>query len=531
MSSFSDPSSEEELQCLVCQNDFTDSVAVPCGHKFCKNCITHYWNTNDCLECPTCKQTFQSIPEFQIDTESEEKDETVEEFNETEVLCDFCSDKKVKAFKSCLHCGMSYCETHLEPHENVEKLKKHKLMEPVENLTDYICQKHERPLELFCRDDRSYVCYFCTEGEHKYHNAIPVEEENAAWKAKLGKLQAEVKQMIQDRLKRTEEIKRLVELSEKNVEMETADLLEICAALIRSVRKIQAELSKAMEEKQKATEERAEGLIQELQEEISELQRRDSELEQLSHTENHFHLLQLLQVSPSLCSLPQTKEWPDIRINTELSMRTLRKALSQLETVLDEKLSETELKKIQHYAVEVSLDADTAYPKLIVSDDGKEVAYGNTRQCLPDNPERFDTCVCVLGTQGFSSGRFYYEVEVKEKTDWDIGVVKESVNRKGKISVITKNGYWRVWLRNGNRYVAVTNFNIPLSLRQEPRKVGVFVDYEEGLVSFYDVEAKSHIYSFTDQSFTEKLYPYFSPCPNYGGKNSAPLVITPVNHH
>ncbi|MCJ8737236.1 hypothetical protein PDJAM_G00021610, partial [Pangasius djambal] len=89
-------------------------------------------------------------------------------------------------------------------------------------------------------------------------------------------------------------------------------------------------------------------------------------------------------------------------------------------------------------------------------------------------------------------------------------------------------GFWTVTLRNGNEYTACDDPRISLSLREKPQKVGVFVDYEKGLVSFYDVEARSHIYSFTGQSFTEKLYPYLSPCSNDGGKNSAPLIITHV---
>ncbi len=86
-------------------------------------------------------------------------------------------------------------------------------------------------------------------------------------------------------------------------------------------------------------------------------------------------------------------------------------------------------------------------------------------------------------------------------------------------------------LRNGDEYKACAGPLVSLSLRVKPQRVGVFVDYEEGLVSFYDVESCSHIYSLTAQSFTKKMYPLFSPCPNDGGKNSSPLIITPVNYN
>ncbi|KAL0190177.1 hypothetical protein M9458_012875, partial [Cirrhinus mrigala] len=169
------------------------------------------------------------------------------------------------------------------------------------------------------------------------------------------------------------------------------------------------------------------------------------------------------------------------------------------------------------------------HPNLILSDDGKQVRHGDIEQKLPDKPERFNSCPCVLGKEGFSSGRFYFEVQVKRKTKWYLGVARESINRKGIIAASLSNGYWTVWLRNGNEYKACNDPPVSLSLRVKPQRVGVFVDYEEGLVSFYDVESSSHIYSYTGQSFTEKLYPYFSPCFNDGGKNSSPLIITPVN--
>ncbi len=179
----------------------------------------------------------------------------------------------------------------------------------------------------------------------------------------------------------------------------------------------------------------------------------------------------------------------------------------------------------------MTLDPDTAHPDLILSDDGKQVRCGDITQKLPDTPERFDACLCVMVKEGFSSGRCYFEVQVKGKTDWDLGVVRESINRKGEIRLRPRNGCWTVMLRNGDEYRACAGPSVSLSLRVKPQRVGVFVDYEEGLVSFYDVESSSHIYSFTDQSFTEKLFPFFCPFLNNGGKNSSPLIIRPVNYN
>ncbi|XP_049895535.1 zinc-binding protein A33-like [Epinephelus moara] len=192
------------------------------------------------------------------------------------------------------------------------------------------------------------------------------------------------------------------------------------------------------------------------------------------------------------------------------------------------KLVEAELKRVQQYAVDVTLDPDTAHPKLILSDDGKQVHHGDVKKNLPDNPKRFSCSFFVLAKQSLSSGRFYFEVQVQGKTNWDFGVARESINRKKNIRMSPQCGYWTVCMRNGNEYKALADPPVRLSLKSRPQKVGVFVDYEEGLVSFYDVDAAALIYSFTGCSFTEKLFPFFSPDNNDGGTNSAPLIISPV---
>ncbi|XP_017574533.2 E3 ubiquitin-protein ligase TRIM39-like [Pygocentrus nattereri] len=524
--------SEDQFLCSICQNVFTDPVSIPCGHDFCMKCIRTCWGDSEQCHCPVCKEKFTKRPELKVNTALRE---VVDHFkkkgglNKPEVLCDVCTGVKQNALKSCLDCVMTFCKFHLEPHNNTPKLKKHKLINPVKNPEDYICQKHRRPLELFCRDDKTCVCMDCTVKDHKKHKTVPVEEAVGEMKSQLEKTQTEMQHMMQYRMKKIKDLKDSAELRKRNTEKEIADSIEVFTALMRSIERSQAELVKTMEEKQKAAEKQADDFIKELKQEIIELKRRDTELEQLSHTEDHLHLL---QAYPSLCRPPQTKNWTDICIQPYLRVEPMRNALSQLQTGVENMMSEavsTEVKRIQQFAVDVTLDADTAHPKLILSDDGKQVRDENRKQKLPDNPKRFNRCTCALGKEGFSSGRFYYEVQVSGKTDWDIGVARESVNRKGKIALSPLKGFWTMRLRNGNEYKACADSPFLLSLREKLQKVGVFVDYEEGLVSFYDAESRSHIYSFTGQSFTDKLYPFFSPCKNDGGKNSAPLIISPVS--
>uniref|UniRef100_A0A8C4SY13 Butyrophilin subfamily 1 member A1-like n=1 Tax=Erpetoichthys calabaricus TaxID=27687 RepID=A0A8C4SY13_ERPCA len=195
-----------------------------------------------------------------------------------------------------------------------------------------------------------------------------------------------------------------------------------------------------------------------------------------------------------------------------------------------QRVTNAEWRRIHSSAADVTFDPETAHPYLIVSEDGKEVRHTDTRQRVTDNPKRFDRYVIVLAREGFTSGRHYWEVEVGGKTKWDLGVARESVNRKGGITVTPYDGYWIVWLRNENEYTANIGRPLHLPLRVKPQTVGVFLDYDEGQVSFYNAQSRSHLYTFTD-SFTEPLYPFFSPEPNDGGKNAAPLVICPLRTH
>ncbi|KAG1948310.1 E3 ubiquitin-protein ligase TRIM39 [Pimephales promelas] len=536
MSSSSGPQAED-LQCSICLDVFTDPVSTPCGHNFCKTCLNKCWDNSQTCNCPYCKETFKHRPDLKINTTLREiadhykkksPEIKAEVVKKAEVVCDVCEDRKQKALKSCLVCQSSYCETHLEPHLRVAGLKKHKLINPVSNLEDYICQKHERPLELFCRDDQTCVCPMCLVTDHKNHNTVPLEEESEEKKTQLMKTQKDTHQKIQDRIKKIQDVKHSAEVRKRNTEKEKAARVELFTDLIRSIERCQTELLEMMEEQQKAAEKQEEELIEELEQEITELKMRNTELEQLSHTEDHLHLLQIYS---SLCSSTNTRNWSEISVKTDESLETLRTALTKLQDSLQEKLTHTVVKRIQQYAVDVTLDPDTAHPDLILSDDAKQVRDGDITQKLPNTPQRFDRYILVLGKEGFSSGRFYFEVQVKGKTAWDLGVVRESINRKGEITLSPSDGYWTVWLRNGNEYKALADPRVSLCVRVKPQRVGVFVDYEEGLVSFYDVESSSHLYSFTHQSFTGKLYPFFSPGLNDGGTNSTPLIITPVTHN
>ncbi|XP_030283018.1 E3 ubiquitin-protein ligase TRIM21-like [Sparus aurata] len=436
---------EDQFLCSICLDVFTDPVSTPCGHNFCKICITKHWNVDVLYKCPNCKEVFNTRPKLQVNT--------------------FISEMAAQFRQSVQQ-------------EASSSSSEHHVSKP--------------------------------------GDAVPLKD-------------AQIQQMIQKRRLKIQEMKRSVKLSKKDAAREIAAGVQVFSALKESVERSQAELIDTIKEKQRETEKQAEGFIKELEQEISELEKRSSEAEQLSQSEDHLHLLQSF---PSLNAAPPTKNWTGVSVRPPSYEGTVVRAVNQLEETLSKQMKKlllAELKRVQQYAVDVTLDPDTAQPNLILSGDGKKVNCGYVKKNLPDNPERFDTCANVLAKQHFSSGRFYYEVQVKEKTEWDLGVARETISRKGNIKLSPQNGYWTICLRNNNKYKACAGPSVRLSLKCRPEKVGVFVDYEEGLVSFYDVDAAALIYSFTGCCFTQKLYPYFCPSLNDGGKNSAPLIISPVN--
>ncbi|MED6290345.1 hypothetical protein CHARACLAT_012105 [Characodon lateralis] len=423
-----------------------------------------------------------------------------------EVLCDVClGDGRPKAIKSCLVCLTSYCDEHLKSH--AARFTKHKLMEPVANMEDRMCPKHERLLELFCKKDQTCVCVLCTETDHRAHYTVPVEREWSEKKALLKKTEIDVQQMIQDRVKKVDEIKHSLELNKVSAQKEIEESMQVFSELVRSIQKAQAELVLVIEEKQRQTERWAEGLITELEQEISELKTRHTDLENVSRTD-HIHFLKSF---PTLSSTPSVKDWSETSVPTDTCVGMIRRSVSKLETTLGEmihKLAGSEIKKMLKYSVDVTMDPDTANPWLQLSQDRHQVRHLGAWQELPDHPDRFDTVVIVLGRDGFTSGRHYWEVQVGDKDDWYLGVAKSTVKRKGRISVSTAQGYWALAMKKGQGYRVSTSPPVLLSLGPKPKRIGVYVDYEEGQVSFYDVKARTHIYTFED-TFTEKILPFF----------------------
>uniref|UniRef100_A0A8C4ZBH3 B30.2/SPRY domain-containing protein n=1 Tax=Gadus morhua TaxID=8049 RepID=A0A8C4ZBH3_GADMO len=266
-----------------------------------------------------------------------------------------------------------------------------------------------------------------------------------------------------------------------------------------------------VKERLKSTEKKAEEFIKELEQEIEDLTNRSSEVKLLSGNKDHLYFLQTFR---SLKKHAPTRDWTTVEV---------RPPSYTLNMEMEKLCEDAELKRVQQYEVDVTLDPDTAHPCLTLSEDGKQVHDEDEEKELPDNPKRFTQCVCVLTRQSFSSGRFYFEVQVKDKTKWSFGVARESIDRKDQFIETPETGLWTLYYDNDG-LVFNDDPDVCLPLRAELQKVGVFVDYDEGVVSFYDVEARVHIYSATGYTFSEPLYPFLCPC-----DNPAPLIISPLH--
>lgn len=537
--------SKEQLLCPICLDVFRLPVSTPCGHNFCSDCIRTYWQSPHLAQCAVCKHRFYKTPDLKVNTfisevashfrENKCEIDVVDQAagDQGDVSCDVCVGKRVKAFKSCLDCLASFCETHLEPHHVVNALKKHSLISPMIGMQDRICKKHEKLLDLFCNTDQSYVCHACTKTDHAAHHIVHIEDESGHRRAQMVKMNVRVQEMISCRRQTIFEINQAVDLSKRNTEREVEESLQIFEKLIQILLKSQAEVVEAMKTKQGQVLIGAAKTTTELQQEVERLKTRKDELELLSCTEDNLYLLQKF---PDFSTMPAVRQWDDLCVESAEYVGTVRRALRRAASELEEavkaelkRLCATEFKRARRFAVDVTLDPKTAHPKLMLSESKKEVYHSNVAVRLPADPQRFYPCTSVLGTEGFSSGRFYFEVQVKGKTEWDVGVALESVQRKGGNWLNPERGYWTLGMRKEGKYWALCSPPVCVPLLDEPQRVGVYVDVGWGQVSFYNPDTHSHIYTFTGCSFSERLFPHLNPRRNHGGVNSAPLVILPVN--
>uniref|UniRef100_A0A5F4VVV2 Butyrophilin subfamily 2 member A1 n=1 Tax=Callithrix jacchus TaxID=9483 RepID=A0A5F4VVV2_CALJA len=209
----------------------------------------------------------------------------------------------------------------------------------------------------------------------------------------------------------------------------------------------------------------------------------------------------------------------------EIATKDLEKERVEKETELQIKeqlQEELRWRRTFLHAADVVLDPDTAHPELFLSEDRRSVRRGPFRQSVQDNPERFDSQLCVLGRESFASGKHYWEVEVENVMVWTVGVCRDSVERKGEFLLLPENGFWTLEMF-GNQYRALSSPERILPLKESLCRVGVFLDYEAGDVSFYNMRDRSHIYTCPRSVFSRPMRPFFRL-----GSDDSPIFICPA---
>ncbi|CAM4572938.1 unnamed protein product [Leuciscus chuanchicus] len=298
--------SQDEFLCSVCLNLLKDPVTIPCGHSFCKSCITGCWDQEDQMRvysCPQCRQIFSPRPALAKNTILAEVVEKLKTklpadcyAGAGDVQCDVCNGRKRKAIKSCLVCLNSYCQNHLEQHESFFKAKRHKVTDATGRLQEMICQKHDKLLEVFCRTDQKCICLLCTMDEHKNHDTVSAAAQRTEKQPQLKETQMSFQQRIQQREKDLQQLREAVVSHKRSAHTAVEDSERIFTELIRSIERSRSEATQRIRDQEKTAVSRAEGRLERLEQEINDLRRRDAELEQLSHTQDHIHFLQVTEI-------------------------------------------------------------------------------------------------------------------------------------------------------------------------------------------------------------------------------------------
>ncbi|XP_067249191.1 tripartite motif-containing protein 16-like isoform X4 [Chanodichthys erythropterus] len=511
--------SQDEFMCPVCLDLLKDPVAIPCGHSYCKICITGCWDQEDqkrVYSCPQCRQTFSPRPALAKNTILAEM---VEKLKKTtlpadcyagagDVQCDVCTGRKHKAVKSCLVCLESYCQTHFDRHEEFHSRKPHKVTEATGRLQEMICPKHDKILEVFCRTDQECICVLCTMDEHKNHDTLSAAAQRTAKQHQLKETQRCFQQRIQQREKDLQQLREAVESHKRSAQTAVEDSERIFTELIRSIERSRSEATQRIRDQEKAAVSRAEGRLERLEQEINDLRRRDAELEQLSHTQDHIHFLQSFQ---SLSAPPESTDVNDDPFSSLFSFDVVRESVRQLRDKLEDFCKE-ELKKISDRdSHQLNLDLNTVNKHLHLSEGNRVITFTDTVQPYPDHPDRFDQWFQVLCRESVC-GRCYWEIEWSGD-DVYISVSYKSISRKGLGNECLFGGNdqsWRLNCFSSSYSFRHNNIETKLPVKPIMSRIGVYVVHSAGTLSFYSVSGDTMSLIHTVQTtFTQPLYPGF----------------------
>ncbi|XP_054436699.1 E3 ubiquitin-protein ligase TRIM41 isoform X4 [Pteronotus mesoamericanus] len=412
-----------------------------------------------------------------------------------------------------------------------------------------ICPKHQEALKLFCEVDEEAICVVCRESRsHKQHSVVPLEEVVQEYKIGkqsqrdlsnihratrlLAKLQGHVeplrKQLEAVQKMKAKEERRVTELKSQ-MKSELAAVASEFGRLTRFLAEEQAGLERRLREMHEAQLGRAGAAASRLAEQaaqlsclLAEAQERSQQggLRLLQDIKETFNRCEEVQLQPPEIWSPDPCQPHSHDFLTDAIVRKMSRMFCQAARV------------------DLTLDPDTAHPALMLSPDRRGVRLAERRQEVADHSKRFSADCCVLGAQGFRSGRHYWEVEVGGRRGWAVGAARESTHHKEKVgsggssmgigdaSSSSRHHHRRrrlhlsqqpllqreVWCvgTNGKRYQAQSSTEQTLlSPSEKPRRFGVYLDYEAGRLGFYNAETLAHVHTFSAAFLGERVFPFF----------------------
>ncbi|XP_039906317.1 nuclear factor 7, brain-like [Simochromis diagramma] len=445
---------ENFLSCHVCSETFRDPVSLSCSHSFCSSCLQKFWEQTKNKNCPICKR-------------KSSKDRPGVNFTLKELADSFSGRKKSGSSET----------------------------EKGETKLTVVCSKHEEEPKLFCVDEQRAVCPVCEFSLHQSHKVVPVEEAVSDLKEQL---KSDLKSLQDKRNK----YKQVEETYNEMIQHSKKQLLSTERQIRAEFNKLQQFLKEEEESRLAALREEEEQKGRTISREMKMIEEQISSLsDSISAVEEE---LQKHSV-PFLSSYKDTQS--RARAQSSVSdpqlvsgaLIDVAKHLGNLSFRVWEKMKE----KV-HFSP-VILDPNTANCCLYLSDDLTSVKYGVTEQQLPNNPERNTNYKDVFGSEGFSSGKHSWEVEVGDHPSYFVGLAKESLDKNGS-SISPECGIWCLNYESGKYSNGVGQ---TVTVKKSLQRIRVQLDYDRGEVSFYDPEDMTLICTHRD-TFTEKLFPYFS---------------------
>ncbi|XP_078470785.1 E3 ubiquitin-protein ligase TRIM11-like [Lampetra planeri] len=490
---------DRELRCSICLGTFICPSTLSCGHSFCLCCLEVAWETASSFSCPQCRALFPVRPQLRRNVALANLAEQlrVGDGMAMAVVCDICGDGQTHAVNTCLRCEMSYCAKHLRPHVENPRLSDHFLVAPIANLEERRCREHSEELKFYCTVDSSLVCSTCTiAGEHKEHDVTTLKDEHETRKTRVG-----------EETRAVEEKRNEVEESMKLMEAACKEAQELVAGIRARITDKFARLRNALDEDERealrrvAVKEREllswiEEDIDRHKREIGELQAAAARLHALQHERDSLAFLQGHLEETRRRDIPNESAPPP---PTSLDATTIR----SLEMVVNRFLPLV-------YGRSPTLDTNSAHDRLQISSDLRTVTRSNVPQGRPHHPHRFERCYQALCSESFSSGQHYWEVDVGS-AGWGyrVGVAYGTIPRRGsgaECGLGVSDVSWCLQKRGDSFSVVHGGVETSLSVTEPPRRVGVHLDWDAGLLSFYSAESMAPLHSF-HQTFAQPLHP------------------------